>query len=280
MTVKTLDDVKMRIGSGESVFEIFMIQTDAYPFFPEVEQGSKYKVDQFTLKRMFSQTSFAINTNEMRNMSVGLLLESEGTELRAVAVDGYRIALRKQPVDPVKQNMKMIIPARTVNELIKIIPSEMGDLYIYDSDNQAIIEFGHCRVYTHMIAGEFFNYRRIIPMDYTTKATVNRRELLTAVKSILNTGIKDCRLSIADSKNSLTLIAKNDIATIQNKQDATVDGQPISISINPSYLVDALKAINDVYICIKFNTHNKPIVIEPTNGNAYLYLIMPFYTKK
>ena len=279
VSVEMLDDVKIRIRSGESIFDIFVTQTDTYPSFPEVEQSAKYRIDQYTLKRMFSQTSFAISTDETRKVLTGLLLESEGGELRAVAVDGYRIALRKQPVEQADQDIKMIIPSRTVNELIKIIPSEMGDLYIYGGANQAVIEFGGCRVFTRIIDGEFFNYRYILPIEYMTQVFIKRLALLESVERaaliISAEHIRRYPVVIKVESEKISIRALSDVGNAADEIEVKMEGEPIEVAFNPRYLIDTMRAIEDETVVMRFTTRVGQCVIKPVNNDNYIYLILP-----
>ena len=279
VSVETLDDAKIRISSAGAVFVIFMIQTDTFPGFPDVEQTRMYEIDRLTLKKMFSQTSFAISADESRKVLTGLLLESANGELRAVAVDGYRIALRKQPVDPEVAWFKMIIPARTVGELIKIIPSEMGGLRLYGGDNQAVIEFGGTRVYTRIIEGEFFNYRYILPNEYMTQIVVNRQKLQEAIERaaliISSELIKRYPVRIKVVDGYISVYARSDVGNAEDEIDVEMEGESIELAFNPRFLIETLRAIEDDTIVMRFTTKVGQCVIKPINNDNYTYLILP-----
>ena len=279
VTVETMDNTKIRISSAGAVFNIFTIQTDTFPKFPVFEQTRMYEIDRLTLKRMFTQTSFAISTDETRKALTGLLLESANGELRAVAVDGFRIALRKQPVDPEGAWFKMIIPARTVNELIKIIPSDMGDLRLYGGDNQAVIEFDGTRVYTRIIEGEFFNYRYILPNEHMTQIIVNKQLLQDAIERaaliISSELIKryPVRINVADGY--ISVYSRSDVGNADNEIDVEMEGEPIELAFNPRFLIETLRAVEDEKIIMRFTTRVGQCVIKRINNDNYTYLILP-----
>jgi len=282
VAVETIDDAKIRITSGGSVYVIYVVQTDVFPTFPDVERTEAYNVDQLTLKKMFAQTSFAIGTDESRRVLTGLLLESEGSELRAVAVDGYRIALRKQPVLPVTsglKDLKMIIPSRTVNDLLRIIPSVIGDLRLYGGANQAVVEFGACRVYTRLIEGEFFNYRYILPSEYMTQITVGRRELLEAFEGasviISSDLVRQYPVMLKVSDDNIQVHALSDVGVADRDIDIEMEGEPIDVAFNPRYFIETLRAIEDEKLVIRFTTRVGQCIIRPVNNDSYTYLILP-----
>ena len=278
--VETLDDGKIRIASGDAFFVLYVVQTDVFPSFPKVERKGMYTIDQHVLKKMFSQTSFAISTDDSRKVMTGLLLESDDNDLRAVAVDGFRIALRKQPVEQGDHAIKMIIPARTVSELIKIIPSTIGELRLFDGKNQAVIEFGNCRVFTRIIEGEFFNYRYILPNEYMTQVIVRRHDFLEAVERaalIINTELirRHPVVIKVSSENYINVHALSDVGNTENEIHVEMEGEPIEVAFNPRFIIETLRAIDDEMVVVRFTTRVGQCVIRPVNNDGYTYLILP-----
>ena len=277
--IENADDNKIRITSGVSVYVIYIVQTDTFPSFPEVNWTGVYGIDQYTLKRMFAQTSFAIGTDESRKVLTGLLLESGGGELCAVAVDGYRIALRKHPVEPSENEIKVIIPSRTVNELLRIIPSTIGELRLYGGVNQAVVEFGNCRVFTRLIDGEFFNYRYILPNDFMTEIVVNRQKLLESIEGaalIISSELVRLYpvvLKVADDVIQVHALSDSGVADLEI--NIQMEGEPIEVAFNPRYFIETLRAIEDETIVIRFTTRVGQCVIRPINNESYTYLILP-----
>jgi len=277
--VETIEDSKIRIISGGAVYLVFAIQTDSFPPFPQVEQKNMYGIDQFILKRMLTQTSFAIGADDSRKVLTGLFLESGNGELRAVAVDGFRIALRKHPVEAAENEIKMIIPARTINELIKIIPSASGELRLYGAENQAVIEFENCRVYTRIIDGEFFNYRYILPSDYMTQIIVERQRLLEAVERaavIISSELARLYPVLFKITDDAILIhALSDRGNADEEISVQMSGEPIELAFSPRYIIETLRAIEDETVIIRFTTRVGQCIIKPVNNESYTYLILP-----
>jgi DNA polymerase-3 subunit beta len=270
---------KASISSGESTFDMLVIQAEAFPAFPEIEGGNVYRMDQFALKKMMSQTSFAISTDESRRTLTGLFLESEGDEIRACAVDGFRIALRKQVVEANDAGISAIIPSRTVSELIKIIPSENAELSLHGNKNQAMIAFGNCRMFTRVIDGEFFNYKYIIPSECVTQVTVRRAQLIEALEGamviIAYEQLRKRPVVLSIANDAIKVRALSDVGAADLEVKAGMVGEDIEVGFNPHFFMDALKAIEDETILIKFTTKVGQCVIMPVNNDSYTYLILP-----
>ena len=274
-----LSEEKMKLTSGDSFFILYLLSSEAFPTFPVIERNSEYKMDQMDLKKMFQQTSFAVSNDEMRKTLTGILLESDENELTMVAVDGFRVALRKHKRENVTEKIYVIIPGRTINELIKIIPSNSGELSLYGNENTVVLEFSNCRVFTRIINGEFFNYKYIVPDEYVTKITVRRKQLLEAVERaslLLNAEqvMKNPVIFQIDDDNVIVK-ALSDLGNVEEEIKIEMEGECLRVGFNPKYYIEALRAIEDDMITIKFTTTVGQCVIVPVNHQAYTYLILP-----
>ena len=279
ITLMTLDDVKIKLTSGDSVFELFYLKADGFPPFSEIEREGEYKIDQLVLKKMLQQTAFAISVDDTRKILTGLLLESNQNELVAVAVDGFRVALRRNTMDGENTDIYVIIPGKTVSELIKIIPSNSGALSLYGNKNQAIIEFDNCRVSTRIIDGQFFNYKYIVPEEYVTRLTINRGLLLDSVEraSLILNAEQSKRFPVVFSirEDSFVVKAVSDLGNVEEDIKIEMTGEELEVAFNPKYFIEALKAIEDDSIVITFTNKVGQCVIKPIHNDSYIYLILP-----
>jgi len=277
---ETVDEVRMKVVSGDSVFELYIIQTDAFPEFPEFEQDNVFTVDQANLRRLFAQTVFAVGVDETRKPLTGLLLESDEGVLNVVGVDGYRIALRKEENKGSAGSLSLIVPSRSVSELVKIIPQEAGELNLYAGRGQAVVAFGGCRMFTRLIDGEFLNYKYIIPDGFVTQAVVSRAMLLESVeRAALILNFDNYRkypviLQLKDGR--MTVRAMSELGTVE--EDILVadhQGDNMEVAFNPRFLIDALRAADDNEVLFRFTTKVGQCVIRPINNDRYVYLILP-----
>jgi hypothetical protein len=177
------------------------------------------------------------------------------------------------------ESLSLIVPARTVSELIKIIPAESGELELYGDRNQAVAVFGRCRVFTRIIDGEFFNYKYIIPSEYVTQMIVSRDDLLGALERatviIAHEQIKRRPVIFSIAGNSVRVRALGDAGAADVSVSADIQGEDIEVGFNPHFFMDALKAIEDGEIAIRFTTKVGQCVIRPINNDSYTYLILP-----
>ena len=279
VNLTSISEEKIKIVSGDSFFVLYIISPDAFPTFPEIERKNEYCIDQFELKRMFQQTSFAISADNIRKTLTGLLLEGENKDLTLVAVDGFRVALRKIRTEKESGGVHFIIPGRTINELIKVIPSNIGEICLYGNENVAILEFSNCRVFTRVIDGEFFNYKYIVPEEYITRIVVRRKQLLEAVEraSLLLSAdqvMKNPVIFIINDEN-IVIKASSEQGDVEEEIRIEMEGSDMRVGFNPKYYIDALRAIEEDMIEIKFTTTVGQCVIVPVKGDHYTYLILP-----
>jgi DNA polymerase-3 subunit beta len=244
--------------------------------------------------------------------------------LTAVAVDGFRIALRKHAIvyadaggdrdgrgdvingaandgmsgitvvksvdntafegsEPdgncLKNKIYVIIPGKTVNELIKIIPSVPGNLYIYGTKKQIIIEFDNCRVYSGIIDGEFFNYRYIVPEQTSTDIIIDKLIMLEAVERaslILSAEtVKRFPVLLSIKGDVLKILSTSNLGLVDEKINIDTTGKDVEVAFNPKFLIDALKAIEDEKIRMSFTSEVGQCLIRPLNNDGFVHLILP-----
>ena len=275
----SISEEKIKLVSGDSFFLLYLLSAEAFPTFPVVDRNKEYRIEQQEMKKMLQQTSFAISQDSIRKTLTGILVESNNNELILVAVDGFRVALRRYRTEKETENFQVIIPGKTVNELTKIIPSANGELCLYGNDHMAVFEFSNCRVFTRIIEGEFFNYRYIVPEEYVTKIIVKRKQLLEAVERaalLLNAEfIMKNPVIFTINDEDIVVHALSELGNVEEEIKIDMDGEELRVGFNPKYYMDALRAIEDELISIKFTTTVGQSVIVPINHDAYTYLILP-----
>ena len=115
------ENLSVHLTCGDASFEILGLSADDYPELPEVDDQFSVDIRQGTLKAMINQTSFAVSTNESRPVHTGSLFEVGDQDLTVVSVDGFRLALRREPLDRAEGGaFKFVAPGSALNEVEKI----------------------------------------------------------------------------------------------------------------------------------------------------------------
>ena len=275
--IKTDDNYKATIKCGKSVFTISGQSIEEFPILPEIEKIKSITLSQFSLKEMIRQTLFSISNNENMKVMTGELLEVNSNNLRIIALDGHRISIRKTAIEGEHENIKAVVPGKTLSEISKILSSEVADeVVIYFSNKHIVFEFSNTTVNSRLIDGEFYNVDQMISSDYETKINVNRRELLenmdSALPFITEKEKKPVIININD--NNLNLSIKTTVGNMSTDMELLKEGKDIIIGFNPVLIMDALKVIEDENIDIFLFNPKAPCFIK-NKEESYLYIILP-----
>ncbi len=167
---------------------------EEFPDLPQVEDGNLISISSGLLRGMIQKTCFAIATDESRPLLTGCLLEIEENEIRLVALDGFRLALRKLNHSQEIQPMQAVIPGKVLGELAKVIPDEENDVSLNIGRTHLSADMGVTRVVTRLLEGEYTRYRRILPSEWQTRVKVKRAELSDAIEhGVMKAGITEIR---------------------------------------------------------------------------------------
>ncbi|MBR5179869.1 MAG: DNA polymerase III subunit beta [Lachnospiraceae bacterium] len=259
-------------------FDIPVRSADDYPDLPDIEKKNFAIMSQMTLRDMIRQTVFSIapDTENMKIMT-GELLEINGKKLRLVSLDGHRISLRNVELNEEFGNQKVIIPGKTLNELLKILSGELEDkVTIYFSDNHILFEMENTIVLSRLIEGEYYLVDRMISGDYETLVHVNKREISESIdRATLLLKENEKKPLVFDMKDGeMEVKLKTPLGNFDEKLNINKEGDDIKIAFNPKFMLDALRVIDEENIDIYFMNVKSPCIIKDKT-ESYMYLILP-----
>ncbi len=252
--------------------------------FPEIMTLKNYmtvKIPQNKLKEMISNVSFAIATDESRQILTGTLLEVSHSEARMVALDGFRLAMQKifQPFDlPEGQEMmKAIIPGKVINELSRILPDDESFCNMNFDQGRMQCLFGNIRLSSVLLAGEYIDYRRIIPVSFQTRAKTNRLNVSDAIDraSLMAREGKNNLIKMSFRAGKLRISSNAEMGDVEEELEADLQGNDIDIAFNSKYIVDVIRNVHEEDLYMNFNSSVSPCVVMPPSGEEYVYLILP-----
>ena len=271
------------IKSEVSVFDIIGSPTSDYPEIPTVEGGSSFKIGEATIKKMISQTNFAVSDNEAKPIHTGSLFEIREGELTIVALDGFRLALRREVLDISKSlELDFVVPGTALSELEKIISDGEEMVKITLGEKHIMFSISDTVLISRRLEGEFLNYRHSISQSSKFKIIVNKNELIAAVERvslIINDNLKSPVRCLIDDG----LIKLNSVSTLGKAVDECYyegNAEEIEIGFNDKYLLDALKAAPSEMLSLELTSGVNPCIITPADDkNNFLYMVLPVRLK-
>lgn len=281
VSIESNDKNNTVIRSGNSEFTIIGFSSVDYPELPTINNGAAMTVPQNLLKSMIRQTLFAVAQNDTRPVHTGVQFEIKEETLRLVAVDGSRLAMRSEPVKS-NEDLQFVVPGKTLNEVLKLLNDEDEPLYITVGVRHIIMEIGGYSVFSRLLDGEFLPYRKAIPTQASTTIRLNTRSLIDAVDRaslVINDRLKSpliCRFK--DDCISLSCITA--LGSVNDVVEAKIDGRQEEMGFNSRFLLDALRNTESDEIIIELSGTQAPMKILPTEGDGFLFLVLPVRLKR
>lgn len=273
-------------------FEARISGVDAkdFPPIPKIEEGITTKVEIEALRQGISQVVFAAATEESRPVLTGVDAQFEGDLLTLAAADGFRLAVYKLPIAaPVSEKSEVIIPARTLAELNRLMgdQEEPVEITINPNKSQALFRLKNIELVSQLVQGAFPNYAQLIPQSYNTRAVVDVAEFLRATKTasiFARDGSGIIRLVIAPggelTPGKMTVSARSEeVGDDVGEIDAMVEGEEAKIAFNGKYLTDVLGVLGEAQVALETTNPSSPGVIRPVGVDNYIHVVMPMFVQ-
>lgn len=277
VTIESNDKWETKISCENAKFTIFGKNPAEFSEIPKVESSHSVTVSQFYLKNMIHQTIFSISQTEINRMLTGELLSISGRELKLIAMDGHRVAVRTMELEEVEEDKRIIIPGKTMLELSRILSDRIEDeVEISMTDQHVVFIFSNTKVVSRLIEGEYFQIEEIMNGDYDIKLQVNRLQLLSALeRSMLLISESDKKPLIFDiNDENMQLRILSNRGSMRENIDIHKEGGEIKIAFNPKFIIDALRVIEDESVTLYMLNSVSPCNIKD-EISSYSYLIVP-----
>jgi len=281
VSISVDDRLMCKIESLSAVFEILGMTSSDFPEMPVVDNSKKIFLPCEQLKDMVRQTIFAIGIGDgVRPVLTGILFEIYKDIICLTAVDGYRLAIRKENTVSTG-DISFIASGKAIGEAVKIITENDKNVEIDVGKRHVSINVGGYSLISRMLEGEFVNYQESMPYEFTTTAKINTKQIISIIERIsliINDQIKTpIRCKIEEDK--ITFSCSTAVGRATDSCFAKVDGGEFEIGFNSKFLLDALKATENEEVILNFNGSLSPMIIKPINNENFIYMVMPMRLK-
>ncbi len=283
VVVFTSENYMVNIKCGLSEFNILGTDPEEFPELPSVEEQNGLTIGQPVLRSMIAQTLFAVSDNESRPVHTGSLFEVDESGLTVVSVDGYRLALRHEPVDSSQGVLpfSFVVPGSALSEVEKICAGEDA-VSVAQGARHIQFQAGDTVLVCRRLEGEFLAYKNAIPRNNTIKIEGDARTLLQSIErvSLIISDKLKSPLRCVFGDGMLSITTKTGIGDAADQCPITGDGQGLEIGFNNKYLMDALKAAPADRLRLEFTSGVAPCVILPAEGEEkFIYMVLPVRLK-
>ena len=273
------EDNTVKLISLSAQFNLLSLPADEFPVLYPLIGETNFTIRDNILRDLIKKTVFAASNDEARPVFTGALLEVVDSEVLMVATNTHRLALKKENLDNITNNIKVIIPSKILNELARIMVSEIpSPIKITCHHNQISFSFDNIYIISRIIEGQFPDYQRVIPPNFATTVAIKTADFSSAVErvSLISRDGDYNVVKLAFRNNEILITSNNpEVGKAEEAIAANIEGNELEIAFNAKYIVDILKNIDDEKIFFTLNTPLSPASIKPENDENYNYIITP-----
>ncbi|HEV7664251.1 MAG TPA: DNA polymerase III subunit beta [Chloroflexota bacterium] len=287
---------KVHLACGRYEANVAGIDAEDFPPVPAVSGGQSFSIPANVLKEAIDDVVFAAAPDDTRPVLAGVQLKIGNGTLTLAAADGFRLAVRIVDLPQASQDLSMIVPAKTLSEVARILPDSADEevqINITPNGNQIYFAFGKTEVTSRLIEGQFPDYQRIIPPDAKTKVKVSTTDFLRATRAATvfardNSNIVrlECSPPKSDAELAIGSVLVKSTSAEMGDNEGTLDttgfeGDETQIAFNGRYLRDALEAIDTPDVLLQITGPSSPGIIKPaSDSNGYIHVIMPMHVAR
>jgi len=274
----------LRIRSGRFRAHIKGIEADEFPAIPSAGERPTTRVAQKVLRSALGEVAFAAASDESRPILTGVLTRFAGDRLTLAAADNYRIAVKTIDVlDPVEEK-SVVVPAKSYTELARILADsdDPVDVVLAPAKNQVLFHVDGIDLITRLVDGQFPNYQQVLPTSHSTRAVVDREDLLKATRLsalIASSSANVVKITVpGDGAGTVAVSANAEIGDNEGEIEAAVEGEGTTIAFNARFLTEVLQNLDAHQLALEFNGPLSPGVLRPIGDPDYVHVIMPVRT--
>lgn len=269
----------LEVKSNRSRFTFLSMPAEDFPELKPIEATASFQVSDIILRDLILSTSFCCSREESRPVFTGCQLELEEEAVIMAATDTHRLAVKSHKLDESQGKQKLIIPAKLLNELQKVLQSDMPrTVNISCNYRQISFQVDNVYIFSRLIEGRFPDYHRVIPLEFKTTITMQTDE----VKNIID---RISQISRTNQYNFITFEFANGTVKISSANpeigngeeyaSAVINGEDIRISFNADFINDGLKLIKSKEFTLAMNGPLTSAAIRTEDEPDFTYIVTP-----
>lgn len=252
------------------------IAAEEFPIIPQVKTDKKTVIKSQVLKSAISAVGPAAALDETRPVLAGLLFRLSGEDLMIVATDSYRLAEKRAKIESAGE-LDVVIPARTIAELGRILPADETPVEITNGENQVQFKFGDIEFLSRQIDGAFPDYEQIIPKEFVHEAIISKNEFLEAIKTA-NIFAREAggNIKISATESGLVVSAiSSQTGDSENHVNSSSKGTALELAFNAKFVLDALAVIGGEEVILALAGPLSAGMIFDKEDGSFRYIVMP-----
>lgn len=267
----------VELVAGSATFHLRTLRAEDFPGLPERGGDTTVTMPAPAFTETIARVSRSASRDETRPILTGVLVSAEGSTLRMVATDSYRLSVKETALEkPLAQGFEANVPARALEELSRLAGAETESIEIGVRGNQVVFSAGDATLSSRLIDGQFPNYRQLLPEQFEHELTLDTAEFLEVVERISLMAQKNAPLRLSFTDGELRVSAQTpDVGEASDSFAVPFAGEPFEIGFNPEFLIAGLQSAAADKVVLKLISPLRPGLLESADGSGFLYLIMP-----
>jgi len=279
----TTDNNDIKIICENTMYNILYLSSEGYPETAKIEDGDNIRIYSKNFKETVKNTLFAVSDDESRPILMGICFEIDKSNMKAVALDRTRLALRNQIIPETSlSDYKFVVPGKVLSDILKVLKDDSTIVDIFVNESGVMFKFDTFTVVSKLLQGEFLDYRKLVPPTSNITAKINVkafREMIERASIIINYDDPKIPIVLKLKNSEITVECISKFGNFCEKIDVDKYGDDLKIGVNSRLILNALKCIEDEYASFEFTNMRGPFVIKPLEGESYLYMVLPMELK-
>ncbi|MBV8048575.1 MAG: DNA polymerase III subunit beta [Paludibacterium sp.] len=271
-------DGRLTLKAGKSRFNLQTLPAEDFPMLPvNGSPEAAFKLSQRELRRLISQVQYAMAVQDIRYYLNGLLMQTEGNQVRLISTDGHRLAFSSAEVEESLPKSEVILPRKTVLELYKLLADSDDPIAIEVLGNQVRFSFGTTVIISKVVDGKFPDYNRVIPLDNDKIFLIERVTFLHALQRaaiLANEKFRGVRLVLKPGAMSI-LCTNSEQEEAEEELEIGFTGGTLEIGFNINYLLDVLTNLPADTLQLAFGDANRSALFTIPDNSDFKYIVMP-----
>ena len=268
----------VEVISGSAKFHLRTLPLEDFPKLPEPDASSALVLPAPAFVETIGRVARSASRDETRPHLTGVLVTANGSDLRMVATDSYRLSVKETKLDPpLDGSLEANVPARTLQELSRVVGTD-GDeqIRVTALENQVVFSAGDVVLSSRLVDGRFPNYQQLLPEAYEHELRIDRGELVEVVRRISLLAQKNAPLRLSFTEGALEISAQTpDVGEASESLPVPFAGEPLEIGFNPEFFRDGLESAETDELVLKLISPLRPGLIQSGDDGGFIYLVMP-----
>ncbi|MBM7635850.1 DNA polymerase III subunit beta [Streptococcus saliviloxodontae] len=279
-----IEQHQILLKSGKSEITLKGKDVDHYPRIQEVSTSNPLVMETKVLKNLISETAFAASTQESRPILTGVhLVLTNNKDFKAVATDSHRMSQRQLTLENMTDNFDVVLPSKSLREFSAVFSDEVETVEIFFSPSQLLFRSDHISFYTRLLEGTYPDTDRLLMSNFETEAIFNTQSLRSAMERafLISNATQNGTVKLEITNGQVSAhVNSPEVGKVNEELDVNaVEGADLTISFNPTYLIEALKALKSETVVVRFLSPVRPFTLTPGNDSEnFIQLITPVRT--